>query len=321
MRKLMLLAAIAALVASCADDNPPFVIAEDGDLITPKLYATVANNNDTESPLTGILTIAPCRANSAIYFGNYLKGNLTPLYGYYHVKDGDFYDDAYNREISLPAGTYNMVYWGTPKYETPIYANPVVVEPAYVVGSDMSQQSFSMRKMNRDTTYYPVFDMVWAVKPTIVGTENLSAKLNRVVAGLKVIIKDRNNGILSSSIDSMYVHISGISTSLNFYTAQPSPATGTVAFPLVRSTDGTQMSNATVMLFPSIGKPVFKMFVRLKNGTIKTFEQTLETPMTANTKLTLTLTLGDIFSEESSGSFTIENWDETAQTIDVPSLD
>lgn len=317
----MLVAALAALAASCADDNPPFVAADDGDLITPKLYATVENSDNTQSPLTGILTITPCQANSAIYYGNYVSGRLTPLYGYYNVKDGDFFDEAYNREISLPAGPYNMVYWGTPKYETPIYANPAVREPVYTVGGDMSQQSFSMLKMSRDTTYYPVYDMVWAVKPTLVGTDNLSAELNRVVAGLKVIIKDRNNGILSSSIDSMYVHISGISTSLNFYTAQPAPTAGTVAFPLVRSTDGTQMSNATVMLFPSIGKPVFKMFVRLKNGTIKTFQQTLESPMTANTKLTLTLTLGDIFSEESSGSFTIENWEEITQTIDVPSLD
>lgn len=43
--------------------------------------------------------------------------------------------------------------------------------------------------------------------------------------------------------------------------------------------------------------------------------------MTANSKLTLTLTLGDIFSEESSGEFTIDNWNEESQTIDVPILD
>ena len=100
----MLFAAIAALLASCADDNPPMVV-ETGALITPKLYATVENTNNTQSPLTGILTISPCQPNSAIYYGNYVGGKLTPLYGYYNVKDGDFYQDAYNREISLPAGT------------------------------------------------------------------------------------------------------------------------------------------------------------------------------------------------------------------------
>lgn len=319
MKKLMLFVVTAALMAACADDNPPVIVDEDT-LVTPKLYATVGNGDNTRSPLTGILSIIPCQPNSAIYYGNYLNGQLTVLYGYYNVKNGDFYDDAYNREISLPAGPYNMVYWGTPKYEEPTYATPSVREPVYVIGSDMSKQTFSMLKMGMDTTYYPVFDMVYAVKAANIGSENLNAALNRVVAGLKVIVKDKDNGILSSSIDSMYVHISGISTALNFYTGKPVTTTGTVAFPLVSSTDGTQMSNATVMLFPSIGKPVFKLFIALKNGTVKTFQQTLEAPMTANSKLTLTLTLGDIFSEESTGNFTIENWEESTQTIDIPIL-
>lgn len=321
MKRLMLFAVIASLMISCVDDENCPEVADAKTLVTPKLYATVENSNNTQSPMTGILTIAPCQPNSAIYYGNYVNGQLTPFYGYYHVSNGDFYDEAYNRELSLPAGPYNMVYWGTPQYEEPIYSNPAVRDPVYVVGSDMSKQTFSMLKMSMDTTYYPVYDMVYAVKAANVGTENLSAALDRVVAGLKVIVKDKNNGILSSSIDSMRVHVSGISTALNFYTAQPVSTTGTIAFPLVRSTDGTQMSNATVMLFPSIGKPVFKLLIMLKNGTVKTFQQTLETPMTANTKLTLTLTLGDIFSEESSGSFTIENWEEQSQTIDIPVLD
>lgn len=321
MKRLMLFAALALFMASCVkDDDCPKAVVDANALITPKLYATVENSSNTQSPMTGILTVAPCQPNSAIYFGNYVEGKLTPFDGYYNVKNGDFYQEAINREISLPAGPYNMVYWGTPKYETPIYANPAVRDPVYVIGQDMSRQTFSMFRMSKDTTYYPVFDMVYAVKATNIGTENLSAALKRTVAGLKVIVKDRDNGILSASIDSMYVHVTGISTALNFYTAQPVPTTGTVAFPLIRSTDGTQMSNATVMLFPSIGKPVFKLFILLKNGTLKSFQQSLETPMTANTKLTLTLTLGDIFSEESSGSFTIENWNEQTQTIDVPSL-
>lgn len=239
----MLFAAIALFMASCVkDDDCLKAVVDANALITPKLYATVENSSNTQSPMTGILTVAPCQPNSAIYFGNYVEGKLTPFDGYYNVKNGDFYQEANNREISLPAGPYNMVYWGTPKYETPIYANPAVREPVYIIGQDMSKQTFSMLKMSKDTTYYPVFDMVYAVKATNIGTENLSAALKRTVAGLKVIVKDRNNGILSASIDSMYVHVTGISTALNFYTAQPVPTTGTVAFPLIRSTDGTQMS-------------------------------------------------------------------------------
>ena len=199
-----------------------------------------------------------------------------------------------------------------PKFKQDVYQ---------VNGEDMSRQHFSLFKMEADTTYYPVFDLVHAVQPANIGSEDLKASLKRVVTGLKVIIKDKNNGILSSSIDSMVVRITNIAGELNFYTAAPQGSPRTVAFPLVRSVDGTQMSNATVMLFPSFGKPEFQMSIILKNGNVKSFKQTLNGPLEANSKLTLTLTLGDIFSEESSGEFTLDNWNEESQTIDVPSLD
>ena len=263
----------------------------------------------------------PCKAGTSIYYGNYINRKLTPFYGYYQVKDGAFYNDGVNRELSLPAGLYNMIYWGTPKYEEPIYAHPLMRDPVYILGEDMSRQHFSLFKMEADTTYYPVFDLVHAVQPANIGSEDLKASLKRVVTGLKVIIKDKNNGILSSSIDSMVVRITNIAGELNFYTAAPQGSPCTVAFPLVRSVDGTQMSNATVMLFPSFGKPEFQMSIILKNGNVKSFKQTLNGPLEANSKLTLTLTLGDIFSEESSGEFTLDNWNEESQTIDVPSLD
>lgn len=319
MKKLVVFAALAAFMASCADDNPPKVV-EDDNLISPKLQMDIATASG-QSPLTGILTITPCKAGTSIYFGNYVNRKLTPLYGYYHVKDGTFYNDAINRELSLPAGNYNMIYWGTPKYEEPTYAHPTVMEPVYVIGGDMSKQQFSLLKMPSDTTYYPVFDLVYAAQPAKIGTENLQAALKRVVAGIKVIIKNKDNGILSSSIDSTIVRVTNIAQELNFYTGSPQGGSVTVAFPLIRSVDGTQMSNATVMLFPSFGKPEFQMTIILKNGTKKSFKQALNAPMEANSKLTLTLTLGDIFSEESSGDFTIDNWNEESQTIDVPILD
>lgn len=320
MKKLVVFTLLAAFMASCADDNPPKLTEENDELISPRLQMDVATATG-QSPLTGILTIMPCKAGSSIYFGNYINRKLTPFYGYYQVKDGTFFNAATNRELSLPAGPYNMIYWGTPKYEDPIYANPAVKDPAYIVGGDMSKQSFSLYKMAQDTTYYPAFDLVHAVQPANIGTEDLKASLKRVVTGLKVIIKDKDNGILSSSIDSMIVRVTNIAGELNFFTGAPQGSLRTVAFPLVRSADGTQMSNATVMLFPSIGKPEFQMSILLKNGNVKTFKQTLNAPMEANSKLTLTLTLGDIFSEESSGVFTIDNWNEENQTIDVPILD
>ena len=86
------------------------------------------------------------------------------------------------------------------------------------------------------------------VQSANIGSEDLKASLKRVVTGLKVIIKNKDNGILSSSIDSMTVRVTNIAGELNFYTGAPQGNPRTVAFPLVRSVDSTQMSNATVML-------------------------------------------------------------------------
>lgn len=318
MKKLLYLAALAAMVFSCADDNPP-VMVEKTPLITPQLDMLVSTAGGF-SPLTGVLTISPCQANSSVYYGNYVNNILTPLYAYYYVKGGTYYEDSVNRVISLPAGTYNMVYWGMPVYEEPQYTNPIVREPAYSIGADMKLQKFSLVKMAADTTYYPAFDMVHAVESATVGTEPLSASLQRVVAGLKVIVKDQDNGVLNSSISGMTVCVTNIASELNFYTGKPQGNPCSVSFPLQRSVDGTEMSCATVMLFPSYGKSEFQLYIALKNGTVKTFKQVLNGPFNANTKLTLTLTLGDVFSEESTGNFTVTNWNEFSQTIDISSL-
>lgn len=318
MKKLITFAVLVAFLASCSDDDDSKT--NNDDLISPQIDMSVSTTSG-QSPLTGVLTIVPCQPNSSIYYGNYIKGKLTPLYGHYRVKDGTFYNEAFNRELSLPTGTYNMIYWGTPQYKEPIYAHPAIKDAVYIIGADMAQQSFGLFKISSDTIYYPVFDLVHATQSAKIGTEDLKASLQRVVTGLKVIVKDKDNGILSSSIDSMAVRVTNIYSELNFYTGIPQGTSRTVAFPLVRSVDGTQMSNATVMMFPSIGKPEFQLTIILKNGAVKKFKQTLSNPLNANSKLTLTLTLGDIFSEESSGDFTIDNWNEVSQTIDVPILD
>lgn len=319
MKKFIVLTALAALIASCADDNPPKVV-DGNNLITPKIYTEV-NTTSGQSPLTGVLTITPCQAGTSIYYGNYVRGKLTPFYAQYQVKDGTFYNEAANRELSLPTGTYNMIYWGTPQYKEPIYAHPAIKDVPYVIGADMSEKSFGLYQMSPDTTYYPTFDLVHSTQPANIGSEELKASLQRVVAGIKVVIKNKDNAILSSSIDSLVVRLTNIYSGLNFYTGRPQGSPCTVAFPLIRSVDGTQMSNSTVMIFPSIGKPELQMSLMLKNGNVKKFKQTLSNPLNANTKLTLTLTLGDIFSEESSGDFTIDNWNESSETIDVPVLD
>ena len=326
MKKLIFLATVtAAILAGCSSDDPMDCIngnnggGDSNGLVSPRVRATVNTPDNPQSPMTGVLEVYPCQAGTSIYYGNYVEDVLTPFPGMYTLKDGNTFGDP-ARAISLPVGTYNMVYWGTPKYEEPIYSNPVVIDPQLAIGGDLSQQYFAMRQNIPDTTYYPVYDFVYAVKPANIGTEELSAAMKRQVAGLKVIVKDKNNGVLSSSIASMKVHIGGIAEKLNMYTAEPVNQTKTVSFPLVLSTDGTQMSNATVMLFPSATSPLFQLIITLKNGTVKTFKQALSSPLKINTRLTLTLTLGDIFTEEESGNFTIDNWQEESETIDIPSL-
>ena len=318
MKKLIALMTVAAFFASCSDDDNNGT--DNLHLVSPALEMSVSTTSG-QSPLTGILTVTPCNANSSIYYGNYINNKLTPFDGYYHVKDGAFYDGAVNRVISLPTGTYNMIYWGTPQYKEPIYAYPAVKEAALIIGGDMSKQAIGIYKISNDTVYYPVFDLVFAVQPVKIGSENLQASLKRVVAGLKVTVKDKDNSVLSSSIDSMEVRITNMYSELNFYTGKPQGTPRTVAFPLVRSTDGTQMSNATVMLFPSAGKPEFQLSIILKNGAVKSFKQTLASPLTANTKLNLTLSLGDIFSDQTSGDFNVDNWNEQNENIDVPIIE
>lgn len=319
MKKLALLALVAALATSCSDDETS-IPQEDLQLATPALHMKVSTASG-ESPFTGVLTVMPCQPESSIYFGNYVNHRLTPFYGYYMVKDGEFYESSSNRELLLPMGDYNMIYWGTPKYEEPIYSNPAVREPSYSIGGDLSQQAFSLLKMSNDTTYYPVYDLVHAVQNVNIGTDELVASLQRVVAGIKVSVKNQEGSTLSSNIESVVIGITGIARELDFYTGQPQGDACTVAFPLVQSVDGTEMTNGTVMLFPSYGNPEFQMSIKLKNGTVKRFKQTLKSPLVANTKLTLNLTVGDIFTGDVSGDFTMEDWKEDNENIDVPIIE
>lgn len=81
MKKLVVFAVLAAIVASCADDNPP-QIEKSSELVSPRLLMDVSTESG-QSPLTGILTIMPCKAGTSIYYGNYINRKLTPFYGYY----------------------------------------------------------------------------------------------------------------------------------------------------------------------------------------------------------------------------------------------
>lgn len=320
MKRLIVLAIAAVpLFTGCLDDHncPADNDTPPAALVTPDLDIKLSS---TQDPMTGILEAYPCVDGSSIYFGNYIENKLTPFPGYYKLRDGDIYGKS-NRFVTLPIGIYNMIYWGTAKPEMPIYNNPAVREPQISVGEDLSKQYFSLRKVVADTTYFPTFDFVYAVKSIDIGVEDLSASMQRVVAGLQVIVKNKDNSKLSATIANMVVTIGSISEKINVYTAELENPTCTVEFPLTISADGTQMSNDAVMLFPSGPNPMLTLLINLKNGNVKTFQQALDGPLKANSHLILTLTLGDVFSDQNSGTFTVDNWQEEHQTIDIPTLE
>lgn len=255
--KKLLLGAISFLVlfSACKDDdnvNSNTTPPEETQLVTPEVRARIADPLN-QNPFTGILEIYPCNAETSIYYGNFINGNKTVFNGYYTILDGHVYGE-YNRPLHLPLGTYNMVYWGTPKYDDPIYNTPAINSPGITQGVDLSNLYFRLRA-NTDNTYMPVYDLVHAVKPAQIGKEDLQASLTRVTAGLKIIAKMKQNEVFSPMITNIQARIGGIAEKMNFYTAETENKTKTVKFNLERSTDGTIMSNATVMLFPSAENP------------------------------------------------------------------
>ena len=306
------------MAVGCDDDSASNG-GENTELIAPALYMNVVTG-DGDKPFTGVLSIAPCTEGTSIYYGNYVNSKLSPFYGYYFVQNGELYASDSNRELYLPLGNYEMLYWGTPKYEEPIYAYPAVREPTYNIGGDLAQQDFSLLKMSDTDAYYPTYDLVFACHRVTVGAEDLDAALKRVVAGLKVVLKDKDNQVLSTEITNVEVRVTNIYEKLNAYTAEPHGDPCTVSFPLVRSADGLQMSNGIVMLFPSAGIPELQLNISLADGQVKHISQQLKQPLEANNKLTLTISIGDIFEEEGSGSITVDEWNENHEEIDVPVL-
>ena len=70
------------------------------------------------------------------------------------------------------------------------------------------------------------------------------------------------------------------------------------------------MTNGTVMLFPSANNPKLELRITLKDGTVRILTKNINTTLSADTRLTLNIVLGDIIIGEGSGNFTIEGWNE-----------
>ena len=325
MKKILLLSAfVAALFASCSKDDSTLFVCGDGDgcadeLVSPLLRATVNSPENPQSPMTGVLEVYPCQDKSSIYYGNYVNNNRTSFPGLYALKDGEIFGDD-NRVISLPVGTYNMVYWGTPKYDEPIHNAPQIVSPGLTAGADVSKLYFSLRSIG-DGIYSPVYDLVHAVKTAHIGTDALETSLTRVGSGLKVIVKQSDGSVFIPEIASIKVNIGGIAEKINFYTGEAENLTKTVQFELTRSEDGLTYENSTVMLFPSAENPPLELLITLYDGTEFKLTQNLNTTLSPNTRLTLNISIGKILPDGNPGDFTYDDWNESSENIDFPIVD
>lgn len=311
---------VVVLFAGCSkDDDDKTGSISPEKLITPELESIAMSSG---SAFTGALTVLPCHEDTSIYFGNFSSRDaLSPVYATYTIGNGSIVNGL--PPVKLPLGNYNMLYWGVPKNSAPdsTYGKVAIMDPALRIGTNLEEQYFALRKeSSRDTTYYPVYDFVYAVNPVEIGVGKLKATLKRTVAGLKITLVNRAGAKMDPNIASARILIGSIADKLNYYTAVPEDFSKTVAFPLTMSTDSLSMSpNSTVMVFPSGESPLLTIQLVLKNGNVKKYQKSLANPLIAGNRLNLTVTLGDLFSEEtSSDGFEVENWTESSETIDFP---
>ena len=282
---------IGVFFGSCSKDDDCHCV-NTNDLISPELAEMRVSTGTSTTSFTGVLMVYPCTGDSSLYYGNYTSnGTLMPINATYTIKDGSIYKAT--APVRLPLGDYNFLYWGLSKNSQTdsVYDAAAIREPGLRIGADLSDLYMTMYQDNyKDTTYMPVYDYLHAVNPIKVGTDKMQATMKHATAGLKITLTNKDGNKMDASIASARILVGNIASRLDYYTAEASDFTKTVAFPLTMSTDSMSMSaNSTVMVFPSSDNPP------------------------------LNITLGELYSEEtSSDGFEVENWTESTETIDFP---
>lgn len=310
---LMLLAGTSILLGSCKKNTYEHEQPVPGNLVSPRLLVTEGTN-----PFTGAVDLYPCQDNSAIYYGNYVDNKLSPFNGVYTIEDGSVYSAL--RPVTLPVGTYNMVYWGVSHAQEPTFSKGAIIEPRLILNGNLGQQQFSLRRYSSatDSTFYPVFDFVYGKQPVSIGEDGIAVSLKRVVAGLTVILRKEDGSKFDPQIASINIQVGNIAEHMNFETAEPENQTKTVRFPVTIAADSLTATNPVVLLFPSAPKPPVTIVIHLKDGSIRTFRTQLANTLTANTKTTVTINMGRIFTTETSGGgFEVTRWQEQTETVDA----
>lgn len=316
MRKFLFLPLLALLAACGKDDDdcpikPPVNPEE---LVTPTLYASMSD----ASAYSGPLEVIPCEPGGSIYVGNYtVQGEQTPLPAFYAIRDG--VGKSLHSPLRLPVGTYNIVYWGYPSFFNT--SDAAFSDPSLAVGEELHGTAFGLRKVTQDSVYYPVHDLVFGTQDIRIGTDQLQARLKRATAALGVVANNTTGEAFSTSIDSMWIYIGDIYNELNYYTAQPQSDFKTIRFGLSPNADRTEFTEEFVSVFPSAPAPLFQIFVRLKNGSVKHYQQKLTSQLSAGTKTTITLSMdGFLLEEGGTGDFQVDKWKEQSENIHIPPL-
>lgn len=281
MKQSLILAII--LLLGCNDDknttqHTPEII---GDI--PKITTTTLGG----VPFSGVVEAYPCKNETAIYYGNYRGESLMPFAATYIIEKGNV--EQYLTPLRLPSNTYNILVWGV--NSEPQYDKPAIESAPIRIGANLAQNVMSLRAIFGDTTYRPVYDYCYAVKSVDVGKQNFSLDLRRVVAGLNLTVKNRDNSPISTSVIKIEGVVGGIARSINFFTAVPSDYTCAIAFPLTISESRASATITRVMLFPTKAPSVITITLRFVNGSTKTYTHTLPSVLSAGTILTHTIEL------------------------------
>lgn len=192
-------------------------------------------------------------------------------------------------------------------------------DPTLILGEKLLDTSLGLRKVPVDTVYYPVHDLVFGTQEINIGQDDLQAHLIRATAALGVITTETNGNAFSESIDSMWIYISNIYSNLNYFSAQPEGTVKTIRFGLVPNADRKEFSNKFVSVFPSQPNPTIQVFVQMKNGDLKHYQQKLTTQLSAGTKTTVNLSMDGVLLEEGgTGGFQVDQWKEQNDSIHIP---
>lgn len=285
---------------------------EPGTLITPRIAA-----QEETTSFSGALEIYPCKSGTTLYYGNYYNSQLSIVDAMYTIANGSV--STVLRPMTLPIGEYNLIYWGVSQAQQgESFAAGAVRDPSISINQDLSTQSYTLRKYSgSDTTYYPVYDFVFATQPVDIGAQDIAVSLHRVVAGLTVVLQKDDNTQLDAEIASISAMVGGVSNGLNFATGEPTGQPWrTVRFPLSLAEDNMTAANPVVLLFPTTDNPPLTVVLTLRDGTTRTYRSTLANTLSANTKLTVTINIGTIFDAETdAGGFEVNQWDEKTETI------